>query len=310
VLELSSAQLYWLGQGVGYDSAQSWSPACAVITNITPNHFDWHGDMIAYTEAKQQITLGTQPDGWRDSTAILGTSLPDEFPVPSAWASHRVDARNNDFLASALTAMLAVSELPLRDPIAGASDDLMPNVDAGDVATGQSASLIADSIVGMAQRAGEELAAAYARAVVTFRGLPHRLEYVGEFDCVRAYNDSKCTTPEGVVMAIRSVCDSPDIEPSHIRLICGGYDKGTDLSPMMDAANSCAAVYALGQTAPSILEQASNAIRYTTLEEAVGAAMQDSKPGDVILLSPGCASWGQFTNYEERGHRFKAAISP
>jgi len=329
ILELSSAQLYWLGKDAGFTGAKSWSPACAVVTNIAPNHFDWHGDMQSYAAAKQQIVLGEIPDGWRDSTVILGASIGEEFRVPSSWSVHRVECEHNDFLASvrahiadlgglqmpgehnitnALAAILAVSELPMRDPIAGNSDDIMPSIDTADAPTSRSPSLIAQGIIGLVQQAGEELARAYASAVVPFKGLPHRLEFVGEFDGVRAYNDSKCTTPEGIVMAIRSVCESRDLSPSRIHLICGGYDKGTDLAPMMASVRSCAGVYALGQTGPGICEGSQRAVFFKSLAEAVAAARRASTPGDVILLSPGCASWDQFANYEERGEQFKAAI--
>lgn len=135
-----------------------------------------------------------------------------------------------------------------------------------------------------------------AGALADFPGLPHRLQLVAERDGVRYYNDSKCTTPQASQLAME--CFIPGV----VHAILGGYDKGADLKPLAGfATNHCKAVYAIGATAAAF-----DAIQCGTLERAMDQIRARVQPGDVVLLSPGCASWDQFDNYEQRGDRFTA----
>jgi len=151
--------------------------------------------------------------------------------------------------------------------------------------------------IGACERAGVDPGFA-RRALADFPGLPHRLQVVAEHDGVRFVNDSKSTTPEAAALAIHA------FDPARVRLIAGGYDKRIDLSPLADAARACASVHPIGATAPD-LAAATGATPCDTLDAAFAAATALACEGDVILLSPGCASWDQFANYEERGRRFE-----
>ena len=131
-----------------------------------------------------------------------------------------------------------------------------------------------------------------------FKGLPHRLELVGSWRGVRVLNDSKASTPEATLLAVESC------RPEHrIHLIAGGYDKGADLSPIRDLADRVAGIYAIGQTASQLVGRRGG-IDLGNLEAATRCAVERAVEGDTILLSPGCASWDQFRNYEDRGRAF------
>lgn len=138
-----------------------------------------------------------------------------------------------------------------------------------------------------------------ASSMASFRGLAHRMELVGEAAGVRFFNDSKSTTPEATALAIGAFTGG-------VRLIAGGYDKQIDLTPMLEAGRRCASVHAVGATAGALV--AAGAADNQTLEAAFADAVSRAAAGDVVLLSPGCASWDQFTNYEERGDRFRKLV--
>ena len=139
-----------------------------------------------------------------------------------------------------------------------------------------------------------------------FRGVPHRLELVGEKDGVRFFNDSKATTPEAATAGVNAF-DSPVIP------ILGGYDKGVSFDRMVREISGRVGWAALiGVTAALIKKSLENAgvdsTVYPSLKEAFTASAARAKPGDVILLSPGCASYDMFNNYEERCEAFREMV--
>ena len=134
------------------------------------------------------------------------------------------------------------------------------------------------------------------RGIQNFRGLPHRLQEVGE----GYYNDSKSTTPQATVLAIDAFADA-----SKVHVIVGGYDKKIDLSLLAKQAERVGGMYAIGETAQKIESLANDNVHICkTLECAVSTAQQFIKQDDILLLSPGCASWDQFENFEKRGELF------
>lgn len=280
VLELSSAQLHWLG----LDPA--WSPGVGVMTNIAPNHLDWHGTMDHYiasklvlADADQVVAMAGEGDALHSALAhkgvrslvLLDPSRPaaDPFALPDRIPLRLVGAHNQRNARLAIIAALVAL-----------------GVDKSDHAT---------------------ISRAVA-AAATLDALPHRLRLVASLPGgVRCFDDSKATTPEASLLAIQALAE--EVGASRIHLIAGGYDKGVDLSPLAARFKDLGGAYTIGATAGALQERSDGrAIPCTTLADAVATASSRARAGDVILLSPGCASWDQFENYEQRGREFLRAL--
>ncbi|MEM1210410.1 MAG: UDP-N-acetylmuramoyl-L-alanine--D-glutamate ligase [Planctomycetota bacterium] len=269
VLELSSFMLDRL-------DAIAWSPRIAVVTTFAPNHLDWHGDEEAYRAAKQ-VLLDHQSLVAGD-VCVLGPSAAEAFRpfVPQVM----IDRRRLD-----------VSGLCLP---------------------GEHNRENAGLAVRAVAAAGVDPAEA-CRHLASFTGLPHRLQLVADVGGVRWFNDSKATTPEAAMLALRA------FPHGTTHLICGGADKGANLMPLGAlAAAVCRAVYTIGDTGDRLAAAAQLAagsgdpprqvdvVRCGDLDTAVEEVKARVHIGDAVLLSPGCASWDQFANYERRGERYVA----
>ncbi|HRP63961.1 MAG TPA: UDP-N-acetylmuramoyl-L-alanine--D-glutamate ligase [Phycisphaerales bacterium] len=263
VLELSSAMLYWLGENVGFSGAAGWSPGVAALTNIEPNHLDWHGTQDHYVQSKLNIFRFQQAEDY----AIRG----DDLTLLSAQSDE-----SNRSMFKTISLCIPGAHNLINAQLA--------------IATVERATAISREVT--------------VPLLADFRGLPHRLQLVAECDGVRYYNDSKSTTPRATLLAVNAFED-----PSRVHLIAGGYDKGSDLSPIAHLAPQIAGLYTIGATGPQLAaDAASNARFCETLDRAVEAAISIIKPGEVLLLSPGCASWDQFINFEQRGDHFASLV--
>ena len=136
----------------------------------------------------------------------------------------------------------------------------------------------------------------------SFRGLPHRVELVGERDGVRYYDDSKATAPHATLAAIRGFAS--------VVLVAGGRNKGLDLQALADAADRVTAVVGIGEAGPDVVRAFPGrpARVSTSMADAVEAAADLARAGDVVLLSPGCASFDWYGSYAERGDDFAAHV--
>ncbi|MEM7828745.1 MAG: cyanophycin synthetase, partial [Candidatus Aenigmatarchaeota archaeon] len=141
--------------------------------------------------------------------------------------------------------------------------------------------------------------------IETFKAVPHRIEFVEEIKGVKFYNDSKGTNVNSVLKAIESFNEK-------IILIAGGRDKGGDFSILKDKVREkVKALVLIGEARYKIrdaLHEVATAEFAETMDEAVKRAFMIAEPGDVVLLSPGCASFDMFSNYEERGDVFKNSV--
>ncbi|WP_010587762.1 UDP-N-acetylmuramoyl-L-alanine--D-glutamate ligase [Schlesneria paludicola] len=286
VLELSSFQLADLNR-------LQVSPHVAVVTNFAPNHLDWHSDLNHYRESKQAI-LRWQTQGdvvvlndddqdvahWPLIGRRLGFGLRDMGASGAFWNGKGAVLRQNG----------QELELPLRDWLTLPGQHNVANALAATAA---------------AMSAGADIASVQF-ALKNYQPLPHRLQFVGEVDGRRFYNDSLATTPESNEVALAAF-EQP------IVLLAGGYDKQVDLGQMAIAiARRVKAVSLMGQTAPSLKSMITKCEKnrchvsepHVSFTEAFAWAYEQSEPGDVILLSPGCASYDWFRNFADRGAQF------
>lgn len=146
------------------------------------------------------------------------------------------------------------------------------------------------------------------KTVKEFAGVAHRIEFVCEKNGVSYYNDSKGTNPDAAIKGIQAM-NRPTF------LIGGGYDKNSEFEEWIEAFDGkVKKLVLLGQTREKIADAARNAgfeeiVMTDSLEEAVNVCAKAAEPGDAVLLSPACASWGMFKNYEERGDKFKELVN-
>jgi UDP-N-acetylmuramoylalanine--D-glutamate ligase len=150
--------------------------------------------------------------------------------------------------------------------------------------------------------------AAVREGLATFAGVKHRMEEVGRVDGVLYVNDSKATNVASAVVAIES------FPPGTVHAILGGRGKGSDYAPLVrPLAEHARAAYLIGETAPELhaaLEPTGIRLHDSGhLEAAVAAARAAARPGDVVLLSPACASYDQYKSFEERGDHFRALVA-
>lgn len=302
ILELSSFQLHRL----------AWirrSPGMAVVTNLSPNHLDWHGTFDAYEQAKRHIVHYQTPE----DAVVLNAD--DErlrkwavfCPGRVAWFSMEGPVETGCYVRE--------GQVVFRD---GSGERIICPVNALRLPGPHNlANLLAAVTVACL---GGIPASAIRSTVEAFRGVKHRLEEVAVIDGVGYYNDSACTTPASTVTALRAF-DAPVV------LIAGGYDKGMAFDDMaVEIVRRARAAVLIGATADAIGAAIGKAgadsasantadtkplviARAETLEDAVRQSAGLARPGDVVVLSPACASYDMFTNFEERGQRFKEAVA-
>ena len=284
VLELSSFQL---------ETTEELGALAATVLNVSDDHMDRYPDKMAYFQAKQRIYRGCK-------NAIV--NLDDALSTPMArdtlrflcFGFNRVNpetfsTRDDDqgtWITWGLDNLLLASELQLM------GRHNISNVMAA-LALGHAAGLAMEPMLEVAR---------------SFRGLPHRCEFVRNLNGVDYINDSKGTNVGATVAAIESLV--PD--SGKVILIAGGDGKGADFQPLAEpVAACCRALVLIGRDAGKISEAVGASVpqyRATSLQEAVSLARQAAEPGDRVLLSPACASFDMFRDYNDRGEQFRALV--
>jgi len=286
VLEVSSFQLKWIA---------AFHPHLATVLNVTPDHLDWHTDYKSYVNAKERIIENMTSDDYftynsddPESTRIASKSAAGNIPF-----SVKTKLENGCWLEG--------SELRLKyDTI----DETVLNVNdlklrgIHNVANAAACILLATTGGASIIRSGS--------ALLTFPGVPHRLETVRVLNDVSYVNDSKSTNVDSMTAALNSFK-----EP--IILIAGGRDKGSDFETIKElASQKVKTLILIGEAAGKIGRSLSTVEEQRispTMKDAVVTAERISEAGDVVLLSPGCASFDMFRNYEERGEVFADEVN-
>lgn len=284
VLEVSSFQL---------DNIDTFKPQVAVILNLTPDHLDRYPSLDAYFESK----LGMLKNLDNSCTAVLNRDDPE-------LSRYDLDFHNTHYFSASSSmgghAMVAEGVMGImRDgewsPILLAKALPLPgkhNLSNALAAVAAVSEFISDPEI-------------IAQGLMTFSAVPHRIEYVGQVNGIRCYNDSKATNIASTEVAIHSF-------PSPLWLILGGKDKGGDFTTLVPQLEGFTKeVLLVGSAAELIQTQMSPALvtrQVETIESAINYCLEHGESGDVLLLSPACASFDQFENFEQRGDHFRTLI--
>jgi len=284
VLEVSSFQL---------ETIQTFRPKVAVVLNVTPDHLDRHKTLEVYVDAKARIFENQQGEDF----AVLNANDPICVTMAARtqaqvfWFSRQKEVKQGAWVregnilfrnGSRQREIMLVSEIPLK----GAHN--LENV-------------LAAACAGALMGCSPEV---IRQAVMAFKAVEHRLEFVATIRGVDYYNDSKATNVDATIKALESF-------PANIHLILGGKDKGSDYTVLNDLLRQrVKRVYTIGAAAGKIESQikGTEVVHAETLENALRKANAAAQSGDVVLLAPACASFDQFKSYEHRGRWFKEIV--
>ncbi|SEF51685.1 UDP-N-acetylmuramoyl-L-alanine--D-glutamate ligase [Paenibacillus sp. UNC499MF] len=295
VVELSSFQL---------KGTREFRPKIACLLNIYETHLDYHGSMEDYVASKAKLFANQK----QDDVAVLNADV-EVCRKLAGEVSSKVLLFSTQRELDKGVYLSGDGVLTYRDA-EGGTYPILPAKELGIRGSHNIENALAASAVALSVGAPVE---AIADVLRTFRGVEHRLEFVGEFGGAAYYNDSKATNPAATTKTVESFDRS-------VILIAGGLDRGSDYKEMIPLlASRVKAVVTLGETREKInraareagltaIETVDTANSTEAMDEAVRAASKLAGEGDIVLLSPACASWDMFASYEERGRMFKESV--
>ncbi|WP_043933422.1 UDP-N-acetylmuramoyl-L-alanine--D-glutamate ligase [Bacillus sp. EB01] len=282
VIELSSFQL------MGIDE---FKPKIAVLTNLYDAHLDYHGTRAEYISAKANITRNQDEADYfiynadqEDVAAIARLSRARLVPFSATTDLGEGAYQSDGWLC------FEGEKIILREEVVLPGAHNLENI---------LSAIAAAKLSGTSNEA-------IRKVLTTFTGVRHRLQFVAEKDGRKFYNDSKATNILATTKALEAFEGS-------VVLLAGGLDRGNEFDELIPALKNVRTLVTFGQTAGKLEKAASAAgiktvIRADNVEGAVPVAFQHSEPGDVILLSPACASWDQYKTFEVRGDMFIEAV--
>ncbi len=272
VLELSGYQI---------DLTHSLECEVAALLNITPDHLDRYDGFEGYCASKARLFAMQRAD----QVAVFGTGEPETVAIAKREQARRAPGKALNVDGADL------AELQPGWPSLQGPHNL------------QNAAVAVAIVEALGLTRGQ-----WAPALATFRGLPHRMERVAEANGVLFVNDSKATNPASTAPALAAFPPAPG---RRIHWIVGGLPKGDDLDECAPSFGNVARAYVIGEAGPRFAELLAPhmpVVRSEMLCEAVREAIAAAHPGDVVLLSPACASFDQFRDYEARGDSFRQIV--
>lgn len=290
VAEVSSFQL---------ETAETFHPKVCALLNITPDHLNRHGTMENYCEAKYQIFANQTPNDY----AVLNSK--DTY---YSEAKAHVKGQVIEFSSASIPDKGAyLKDNMLCENIFGVENNLCTVDELSIKGTHNVENALAAIAITTAFGVPKET---IREALIHFKGVEHRTEYVVTKRGVDFFNDSKATNPDAAIAGLIGLSSLK----KPIRLIAGGMDKKISLMDWVKLFNQYVEkVYIIGETKDQIVNDCKQIgfdayETFNTLEEATRAAYKDSNSGECILLSPACASWDMFESYEVRGRLFKDLV--
>ena len=263
----------------------SFHPFVSVIMNLTPDHVDYFGSVDAYYRAKTLIYKN------QDEKDYFIRNVDDENILKYC----------TDVKCNVIDFSLEKEDVPLHihERKAYYNDVELFDLDRFKLPGMHNVenAMIAGCMAYLMGVKAEDI----KEVLENFKGVEHRIEYVETVDGVRYYNDSKGTNVDSTIMALKSF-DCP------VHLLVGGYDKKTGFEGLRPFLKNVKTMYAYGNTRDQFVPLHDDVRLYDNMFEALQAAHDNALPSEVVLLSPACASWDQFPNYEVRGKQFKEMV--
>lgn len=287
VLEISSFQL---------ETVQAFHPIVAAVLNITPDHLDRHQTFEAYCDIKARIFENM------DRSNVLVYNLQDRATINTV---HKTSARQCGFGQEKHPASVAwIENGKIVTNITGTKEIVCSVKEIFIPGKHNVENAMAAMLMAKACGVDNEI---ICESFKNFRGVEHRIEYIETIHNIKYYNDSKGTNPESVMKAV-SAMDGATV------LIAGGYDKQAKYDDlMMSCKGKVKQFVLLGETAEKMKQAAekqgfTNIVMVDSMHHAVEVAAKTAVAGDCVLLSPACASWDMYKNYEQRGEEFKQEV--
>ncbi len=285
ICEASSFQL---------EDSAAFAPECAVFLNLAPDHLDRHVDLGAYLEAKLRIFANQG----NDDVAVYNADDPALAGVDLSGCARRVGFCHG----AGPECEIALAE----GTIFCDGEPLLAVEELGILGEHNAANAMAVAAAALSMGIDRD---AVREGLRSFGGVPHRLEQVAEIGGVRFVNDSKATNVASATVGLRAF-------EGGVHAILGGSEKGEPYGPLLEPVRErCVACYLTGASAGRLAEELASAIesgvamhRCADLDEAVRAAAAAARPGQTVLLSPACASFDAFEDFEARGERFREIV--